>query len=219
LKSGKVNDWESLGLLSSPKVEGNRVYLVTSRCEVICLDLDGMANGNDGPFTDEAGYVVKDTTHPPAKIGAKDADIIWVYDMMDELGVFPHNASNSSPLIVGDLVYVCTSNGQDWTHVNIPSPLSPSFIALDKHTGELAGEDDAGIGPRIFHGQWTSPSSGAVNGQAQVFFGGGDGWLYAFDPKPVGDQDGEWLKTIWRYDANPPEYRTRNGQPIRYPSA
>jgi len=38
LASGKVNDWESLGLLSSPTVEGDRVYLVTSRCEVICLD-------------------------------------------------------------------------------------------------------------------------------------------------------------------------------------
>jgi outer membrane protein assembly factor BamB len=219
LKSGKVNDWESLGLLSSPKVEGNRVYLVTSRCEVICLDLDGMANGNDGPFTGEADYVVKDTGQPPAKIGAKDADIIWVYDMMDELGVFPHNASNSSPLIVGDLVFVCTSNGQDWTHVNIPSPLSPSFIALDKKTGELAGEDDAGIGPRIFHGQWGSASTGKVNGQPQVYFGGGDGWLYAFASEPEAEDDLAMLKTVWKYDANPSEYRTRNGQPIRYPSA
>lgn len=50
LKSGKVNDWEGLGLLSSPLVEGNRVYLVTSRCEVICLDINGMTDGNDGPF-------------------------------------------------------------------------------------------------------------------------------------------------------------------------
>ncbi len=32
LASGKVNDWENLGLLSSPTIEGNRVYLVTSRC-------------------------------------------------------------------------------------------------------------------------------------------------------------------------------------------
>ena len=60
LASGKVNDWESLGLLSSPTIEGDRVYVVTSRCEVICLDINGMANGNDGPFKDEAKYVVKD---------------------------------------------------------------------------------------------------------------------------------------------------------------
>jgi hypothetical protein len=60
LASGKVNDWESLGLLSSPSIEGDRVYVVSSRCEVLCLDAKGMANGNDGPFTDEARYVVQD---------------------------------------------------------------------------------------------------------------------------------------------------------------
>ena len=97
----------------------------------------------------------RDTGTPPAKLGPKDGDIIWRYDMMDELGVFPHNASNCSVIVVGDMVYACTSNGQDWTHSNVPSPLSPSFIALDAKTGELKGEDDAGIGPNIFHGQWS----------------------------------------------------------------
>src|SRR6185503_9738349 len=60
LLAGKVNDWENLGLLSAPTVEGDRVYLVTSRCEVICLDINAMENGNDGPFKDEAKYMVKD---------------------------------------------------------------------------------------------------------------------------------------------------------------
>jgi outer membrane protein assembly factor BamB len=46
LASGKVNDWECLGILASPTVEGDRVYIVTSRCEVMCLDVNGMANGN-----------------------------------------------------------------------------------------------------------------------------------------------------------------------------
>ena len=219
LKSGKVNDWENLGLLSSPTVDGDRVYLVTSRCEVMCLDINGMANGNDGPFKDEAKYVVADTGNPPAKIGPKDADIIWKYDMMDELGVFPHNASNCSVLVLDDLVYACTSNGQDWTHSNIPSPLSPSFVALNKKTGEFVAEDDAHIGPRIFHGQWSSPSTGTVNGKKLVFFGGGDGWCYAFDPKPVKSEDTSVLKTVWKADCNPPEYKTKDGKPIRYPAA
>jgi len=137
--------------------------------------------------------------------------------MMDELGVFPHNASNSSPLIMGDLVYVCTSNGQDWTHVNIPSPLSPSFIALDKKTGELRGEDNAEIGPRIFHGQWTSPAGGVVNGKPLVFFGGGDGFAYAFDAVPKPGDDGDFLHKVWWLDCNPPEYRMKDGKPIKYP--
>jgi outer membrane protein assembly factor BamB len=219
LKSGKVNDWENLGLLSAPTVEGDRVYIVTSRCEVMCLDVNGMANGNDGPFKDEGKYIVLDTGNPPAKPGPKDADIIWKYDMMDELGVFPHNASNCSVLVLDDLVYACTSNGQDWTHSNIPSPLSPSFIALNKKTGEFMAEDDAHIGPRIFHGQWSSPSTGKVNGKNLVFFGGGDGWCYAFDPKPVKSEDTSVLKTVWKADCNPPEYKSKDGKPIRYPAA
>ena len=218
LISGKVNDWENLGLLSSPTVEGDRVYLVTSRCEVICLDVNGMANGNDGPFKDEGQYVVG-PGKPKAEVGPKDADIIWRYDMMDELGVFPHNASNCSVLIVGDVVYACTSNGQDWTHSNIPSPGSPSLIALNKKTGELVGEDDAHIGPRIFHGQWSSPSSAIVNGKPLIFFGGGDGFCYAFDAKPQKQDDSNFLKTVWSYDCNPPEYKVKDGKPIRYPAA
>jgi outer membrane protein assembly factor BamB len=220
LKAGKVNDWEYLGLLCSPAVAGNRVYLVTSRCEVMCLDLNGQADGNDGPFTDEANYVVKDTGKPPAEIGPKDADIIWVYDMMDELGVFPHNASNSAPLLLDDLVYVCTANGQDWTHVNVPSPHSPSFIALDRKTGKFAGEDDAKIGPRIFHGQWSSVATGLVNHRPLLFCGGGDGVLYALDPRPVKEGDSAYLKKVWWHDCTPPEYKTgKDGKPIKYPAA
>ena len=235
LASGKVNDWESLGLLSSPCVEGNRVYLVTSRCEVICLDVDGMANGNDGPFKDEEHYVTG-PGNPPAKIGPKDADIIWRYDMMDELGVFPHNASNCSLLIVGDYIYACTSNGQDWTHVNIPSPNSPSCIVIDKRTGKLVAEDNAGIGPRIFHGEWSSPSMGEVNGKKLIFFGGGDGICYAFDSVPqkgtgapiipvvpgpdinrTEDTDTMYLKKYWWFDCNPPERRA-NDPAHKYPA-
>jgi outer membrane protein assembly factor BamB len=221
LASGKVNDWECLGILASPTVEGDRVYIVTSRCEVMCLDVNGMTNGNDGPFKDEANYVIKDIADAqPIEPGPKDADIIWVYNMMDDLGVFPHNASNCSVLIVDDLVYTCTSNGQDWTHSNIPSPNAPSFIAVDKKTGEFRGEDDAKIGPNILHGMWSSPSLAIVNGKKQVLFGGGDGWLYAFNPIPVETPDGPFLKTLWKFDCNPPEYKVdKEGRPIKYPAA
>jgi outer membrane protein assembly factor BamB len=224
LASGKVNDWESLGLLSSPTLEGDRVYVVSSRCEVLCLDIQGMANGNDGPFKDEAKYMVKDVIldkgkpterpAPPVPPGPKDADILWRYDMIDELGVFPHNASDCAPLVVGDAVYVNTSNGQDWTHSNIPSPNAPSLIALDKQTGALVGEDDAKIGPRILHGQWSSPSTGLVNGRQLIFFGGGDGVCYAFDARPVKDGESSWLRKAWWFDCNPPERKK-----VKYPGA
>ncbi|MBN2506245.1 MAG: PQQ-binding-like beta-propeller repeat protein [Verrucomicrobia bacterium] len=216
--SGQVNDWEYLGLLSSPTVEGDRVYVVTSRCEVMCLDTKGLADGNDGPYTLEGQYAAG-PGKPPIAPGPKDADILWVYDMMDELGVFPHNASNGAVLLVGDTLFTSTANGHDWTHANVPAPFAPSLVALDKRTGQLVAEDDARIGPRIFHGQWSSPSSGVVNGRPLVFFGGGDGFLYAFETAPVKTADGNRLKTVWKFDCNPPEYKTRNGRPIKYPDA
>lgn len=237
LKSGKVNDWENLGLLAAPLVIGNRLWVVTSRCEVLCLDTEGMANGNDGPYKDEAKYVTLDTGKPPIEPGPTDADIIWRYDMMEELGVFPHNASNCSVILVDGKLFVCTSNGQDWTHVNIPSPNSPSFIALDPKTGELLGEDNAAVGHRIYHGQWTSPSAGKVDGKWQVFFGGGDGVLYAvsttpekgsgqpktkiFPNQPDLEEDPElnYIKNVWWVDCVPPEYKVKDGKPIKYPAA
>src|SRR5688572_2344134 len=87
LRSGRVNDWPSLGLLSSPAVEEDRLYVVTTRGEVLCLDVNGMLNGNAGPFQDEASYVVTDTDRSQAKIGQQDADIIWRFDLMNKLGV------------------------------------------------------------------------------------------------------------------------------------
>lgn len=218
LASGKVNDWEYLGLLSSPRVEGDNVYLVTSRCEVVCLDANGQANGNQG-FADEGQYFVG-PGKPKVPVTEKDADILWKYDMMDELGVFPHNASNCSVITLGDTLFTCTSNGQDWTHVNIPSPLSPSFIALDKKTGAFLAEDDAKIGTNIKHGQWSSPSIGEINGKKQVYFGGGDGILYAFDPTPVKEGDSTFIKKVWWFDAVPEEYKhDKDGKPIKYPAA
>ena len=49
-----------------------------------------------------------------------------------------------------------TSNGQDESHVNIPSPKAPAIIALNKDTGKLAWEDNS-VFDKILHGQWSSP--------------------------------------------------------------
>ena len=57
LLSGKVNDWEYLGYLSAPFVDGNTLYSVTSRCEVVALNADGQKNGNTGTFKDEGKYM------------------------------------------------------------------------------------------------------------------------------------------------------------------
>lgn len=206
LGAGKVSDWEYLGICSSPAVEGDRVYIVTNRCEVVCLDVNGMKNGNDGAFKDEGAFMAG-PGNPPLETGDKDADIIWRFDMREELGVFPHNIASSSVLIVGDQVYATTSNGQDWSHKNIPAPFSPTLCVLDKKTGKLVGEEASGIGERIMHCNWSSPSYGEVNGKGMVIFGAGDGYTYGFDTKTVKDEDGyDVLKELWRFNCVPKEF-------------
>ena len=132
LASGRANDWPYQGVASSPLVEGTHVYYVSNRGVVWCLDINGFRDGkNDGPVTDEK------------LTGPQDADVIWSFDMMEEVGSYPHNMSNSSPVIWGDLVFVSTSNGQDESHVHIPSPKAPAIIALNKSTGKLVWEDNS----------------------------------------------------------------------------
>ena len=120
LGAGKVSDWEYLGICSSPTVEGNRVYVVSNRCEILCLDAEGMKNGNQG-FQGEGKFMAA-KGKPPLTPTELDADIIWIFNMREELGVFPHNIASSSVLIVGDYLFCTTSNGQDWSHLNIPAP-------------------------------------------------------------------------------------------------
>ena len=58
-----------------------------------------------------------------------------------------------------------------------------------------------------------------VNGKKQIFFGGGDGWCYAFDPKPVKEGDDQLPEDGLEFDCNPPEYKVKDGKPIKYPAA
>jgi len=218
LGAGKVSDWEYLGICSSPTVEQDRVYLVSNRCEVLCLDAKGLANGNDGPYKNEGQYMAG-PGKPPMEVGPTDADIIWVFDMREELGVFPHNIASSSILIAGDKVFATTSNGQDWSHVNIPSPFSPCLVALDKKTGVLIAEEASGIGSRLKHCNWSTPALGRVQGRDLVFFGAGDGMCYGFETEPIkGEDDFMILKEAWRFDCVPERYKIKNGKPIKYPS-
>jgi len=172
---------------SAPYVEGNRLYYVTAECQLRCLDTQGFRDGeNSGPYREE---VFRDNTA---------ADIVWELDMCARLGVFPHEATNSEVLSVGDLLLVSTSNGQNEGHTRVPSPRAPSLIAVDKHSGEVVWRA-IGAGEQVLHGQWSSPVAADVNGRMQVLFGGGDGWLRAYDAASGHE--------VWRFDGNPKDAR------------
>jgi len=202
LESGRANDWPFQGVASSPIVEGERLYYVSNRAVVLCLDIQGFRdNENDGPVKDEK------------LTGQFDADVVWAFDMMDQVGAYPHNLANSSPVIWGDMIFVSTSNGQDESHVNVPSPRAPSIIALNKKTGDLLWEDNS-VEDRILHGQWSTPAVGRIGDVVQVVSAQGDGWVRGYEASSG--------KKLWEFDTNPKESvwpRTRNeliGTPVIY---
>jgi outer membrane protein assembly factor BamB len=278
LPTGRVHDWPLQGICCSPLVEGDRLWFVTSRGEVRCLDVDGFYDGTDDgrpereeparlfdirraddPAQDKvAGYLKEleagklpaelkprfeaagmplpegeiavepdPTVRPPMrrwkfqatvrssprdflitlsgpllsafKIITPDdkdeADVIWVLDMMNQLGTSQHNMCSCSVTSWGDLLFVNTSNGVDEAHITIPAPDAPSFLCLNKHTGEIYWTDNS-PGKNILHGQWSSPTVAVLGGVPQVIFGGGDGWVYSFraDTKK---------ELLWKFDINP----------------
>lgn len=274
LPTGRVHDWENQGICCAPLVEGNRLWFVSSRGLVLCLDVEGYYDGkDDGPVTGEQARIfnVNAPIEPEdenllkpaqdalqegklndymrsqfarvdmelseefkldgdgpwqleAEVGGSprqfklrmegnklavyktvttddkfEADTIWSFDMMDQLGVSQHNMCSCSITSLGDVIFVNTSNGVDESHKNIPAPDAPSFIAMDKNTGEVLWTDGS-PGLNILHGQWSSPTIANLGGVDQVIFGGGDGWVYSF--KADRGNDGK-PTLLWKFDGNP----------------
>lgn len=187
LPTGRVHDWPNQGICCAPLIDGDRLWYVTSRGEVACLDTDGFHDGeNDGPFKDEPND------------NKDEADVIWKLDMMSKLGVSQHNMCSCSVTCVGDLLFVNTSNGVDDGHITVPEEKAPSFICMNRFTGEVLWTDNS-PGANILHGQWSSPAYGVFGDVEQVVFGGGDGWLYSFDARGENGQ----AKLLWKFDCNP----------------
>jgi len=193
---------KSLGVCSTPAVEGDRLYFVDQNCVVQCLDLGGEA--------------------PAAGAEVGQAKVVWSFDMYADkaVGSRPSDACNGSPLIDGNLLYVTTANGVDRI-VERPiaedgarrcmAPEAPTLIVLDKRTGRFVARDTAPTAAHMLHGQWSSPSLGVARGHKLVFLGGGDGTCYAFKALTSVPKHPVTLKTAWWVDCIPPEYRSFNG--------
>jgi outer membrane protein assembly factor BamB len=194
LSAGRANDWPFQGIASSPLIIGEVAYFTSNRGQIVAVDVQGFHdnNENDGPTKDEK------------LTGKNDPDILWVFDMIEEVGAFPHNLANCSPVHDGNLLYCSTGNGQDESHVNVPSPKAPSIIAIDRTTGKLVWEDNS-VGDKVLHGQWSTPAVGDIGGVRQVVHAQGDGWVRGYEA-----QSG---KKLWEFDTNPKDSvwpKTRN---------
>ena len=209
LPTGRVHDWPLQGVCSAPYADGDRVWYVSNRGEVLCLDVEGFHDGENDGIKGE----IENT---------READVIWKLDMMGELGVSQHNMCSCSITCAGDTLLVLTSNGVDESHINLPAPNAPSFMGVNRDTGKVIWSDNS-PGVNVHHGQWSSPTYAVIGGREQALFGGGDGWLYSFAPN--GDGNGK-AKLLWKFDCNPKDAKlilggrgTRNdiiGTPVVY---
>ena len=183
-----VNDTPNTGICSTPLVDGDRLWYVNNRGEVVCLDTEGFWDDeNDGPYKQE------DQVDPK-----NDADVVWVFDMMKQLGVSQHNMANCSVTCAGDMLFVNTSQGFEENNDKPPAKLAPSFICLSRETGGLLWTDNS-PGPDVLHGQWSSPAYAVLGDVPQVIFGGGDGYLYGF----LAQGEKGYAKPLWIFDCNP----------------
>jgi outer membrane protein assembly factor BamB len=214
------------GLCSPPVVEGNRLYLVTAGGVAVCMDVEGMANGNDGPFQDELkGERFQELTEEQVEdLRPGFGDIIWFRDIVGEFDIRLHDAYAGRVLLHGDHLWIPTSHAEGET--NDLAYLCPgkevlrkgprkNMVVLDKNTGEVIAVDDLTV-HEVYHGQWSSPTLGVVDGKDQVYYGDGYGILHAFEPPDPGVEGVQMLETIWSYDANPRDYRFKDGYEILY---
>jgi outer membrane protein assembly factor BamB len=189
------HDWPNMGMSSPVTVEGDRVYLVNNRGEVMCLD----------PRGEPEAANIKTSPNTASSAAPK---VLWIFDLTKGAGIWSHDAAHSSILILGDYLYLNTGTGVDNTHKLIRTPDAPSLVVLDKSTGHLVARDQEHIAPNIFHATWSPPSLAEVSGRPLLFFAGGDGIVYAFEtlhsrPSNPATQNPVGLNRVWRFDFDP----------------
>jgi outer membrane protein assembly factor BamB len=209
--------WAGHGVTSTPWVQGDRVYFLSADGQAVCMDLDGLADGNDGPFTDEARFLGVDS------LADYEGDIIWIYDFSRKHRIKAHDSHSSDPLIVDGMFIFATGQAAGvkptpaWTKKKDIEKWKyehrPNLLALDKESGELIAQDHLDI-PVIYHGQWSSPALLERGGRRVIVWGDGYGRLHGFD---MPDREAGEIPLLWSLDLVPSEYRMKDGEPIAFP--
>ena len=197
------------GIVSSMIPDGQRLYATDGSGILYCFDIHAMANGNDGPYLDEANDL------PEGADPALAGDVLWKQDIT---ALYPKvlldHGHAGTPLIVGDTVWVTTTHAvgnkqkarpcglYHSTHYDVPieqrpvgelmhklygnyveskdpADIPPLVLVFDKHTGKLLAADD-GKFDFTHHGNWSTLSAGRFGDEELVFFADGGGVLHAY---------------------------------------
>lgn len=165
--------WGGLG--GSPMIEGERLWLTTNRCEVLCLDI--------GPLIREEGAPKE----------------LWKVDLLKQFDVFIHQPLMGPPChcSIGaswnGRIYVTINNGVDESRTKVPNPDAPSLVCLNQENGDVFWKDNS-PGSNILLTQMVSPTVATIGDAVQVIVPQSDGWIRAFNP--------ETGKILWEFDIN-----------------
>ena len=132
LITGRVHDWPLQGICCSPLVEGERLWFVTSRGEVRCLDTKGFHDGEDnGPLMNEPVRVVDmEQADPAFKETVAKLDEAQLTDAMKKL------LEGRGETISDEIVVATVEAGKAWT-------LTGTFAGIKRTLSAKV------IGPRI----------------------------------------------------------------------
>ncbi len=159
-------------------LDGSRAYFTTSSGELYCVEID-------------------DAFVPSGEKEADKPKVVWRIAFAQKFKVNPRNANDlgnplCTPVVLDDLVFSMTNNGvAPETHA--VSVSAPSFVAVNKATGEIAWTSSR-PNQDLIYGQWASPVEMVIQGEKQIVFPGGDGTLYGFEPA-TGTE-------LWHFDCN-----------------
>jgi outer membrane protein assembly factor BamB len=122
-------------------------------------------------------------------LDGKTGKILWEKSMSEEYGMLStYGGRTNFPTVFEDLVIV-SGVMTGWAEAAVPAH---RFLAFDKKTGEAAWMLSTKLRPEDT--TYSTPVFATFNGQAAMVFGGGDGAVYAVQPRTG--------KVIWQYQAS-----------------
>ncbi len=128
-------------------------------------------------------------------LNGETGEILWQRAMNEEYGMLStYGGRTNFPDIFENLVIISGVMTQ-WGENAVPAH---RFIAFDKRTGEPVWFMSTRLRPEDT--TYSTPVFTTFNGQAAMLFGGGDGSMYAVQPRTG--------KVIWKYDASPRGFNT-----------
>ncbi len=122
-------------------------------------------------------------------LNGETGEVLWEHAMSEEYGMLStYGGRTNFPIVFDDLVIISGVMTQ-WGEHAVPAH---RFVAFDKRSGAAVWFEITR--PKPEDTTYSTPFLTTFNGQAAMVFGGGDGFIYAMQPRTG--------KVIWKYDCS-----------------